>query len=106
VIGIVQTNGNELAHIGHGATHAGLAFDQGQLVGFEFGQLGQDFVGQLVGANVGHHTAQVAQLASRINETWFFFAGLAVSNEFHKEILGLKIRERKFVTGCFAQGRL
>ena len=35
----------------------GIAFDQGQLVGFEFGQLGQDFVGQLVGADVGHHTA-------------------------------------------------
>lgn len=53
----VQTNGNELAHVGHRATHAGLAFDQRQLVGFELGQFGQNFVRQLVGADVGHHTA-------------------------------------------------
>ena len=57
VVGVVQTDGNELAHMGHGATHAGLAFDQGQLVSFELGQFGQNFVRQLLGADVGHHTA-------------------------------------------------
>jgi hypothetical protein len=96
VVGVVQTNGDELAHMGHGATHAGLPFDQGQLVGFEFGQLGQDFVGQLVGANVGNHTTEVAQFACGINETWFFFAGLAVANELHENILRLKIEKLKF----------
>ena len=52
MVGVVQTNGNELGHVRHGASHAGLAFDQGQLVSFKFGQLGQDFVGQLFRADV------------------------------------------------------
>jgi hypothetical protein len=87
MVGVVQANGNELGHVGDGAAHARLAAHQGQLVGFEFGQFGQNFVGQLSGANVGHHTTQITQFASGVNEAWFFFAGGAEANEFHEGFL-------------------
>jgi len=83
VVGVVQTNGDELAHLGHGAAHAGLAFDQRQAVGFELAQLGQGLVVELIGGDVFDDLAQVTQLALCINEARFFLAGFTVANEFH-----------------------
>jgi hypothetical protein len=65
------------------ATHARRALDQRQLVGLEFAQLGQRGIRQLLGADVLDDAAQVAQLAFGIDEAGFFFARVAISNEFH-----------------------
>jgi hypothetical protein len=89
MVGVVQANGNELGHLRHGAAHARLAAHQGQLVSFEFGQFGQNFVGQLSGANIGYHATQITQLASGVNQARFFFAGRAEANEFHERFLEL-----------------
>jgi hypothetical protein len=102
MVGIVQANGNELGHMRHWATHAGLAAHQGQFVGFEFGQFGQDLGRELGGANVGQHSAEVAQSTCGVDQAWFFFAGLAVTNEFHRDFLGVNSKSilRDFALRC------
>ena len=80
---VIQTDSNKFTDMADGATHAGLAFDQGQLVRIEFGQLCQGFVAELIWRHIVDDFAQVAQFAVCINQTWFFFTRLAVTNEFH-----------------------
>jgi multidrug resistance efflux pump len=83
MVGVVQADGDELAHARHRAAHARRALDQRQLVGLELAQLGQRSVAQLLGADVLDHRAQVAQLAFGIDQAGFFLAGVAIANEFH-----------------------
>ena len=87
MVGVVQANGDELRCARDRVAIAGFAFDERQLVGFDLGNFGQCSVAQLVGANVLDHTAQVTQLAVGVNEAGFFFARVAVANQFHSEYL-------------------
>ena len=80
---VIQTDSNKFTDMADRTTHAGLAFDQGQLVRIEFGQLCQGFVAELIWRHIVDDFAQVAQFAVCINQTWFFFTRLAVTNEFH-----------------------
>ena len=84
MIGVVQTNGHKFIDVVHRAAQTGIAFDQGEFAGFELGQFVQHFVTQLLGANVRHHVTQISQMTFCIDESGFFFAGLAVTNEFHE----------------------
>jgi len=52
VIGVVQTDGDELAHMADRATHAWLAAHQRQIGCFDAGQFGQFFVAQMLGGDV------------------------------------------------------
>ena len=83
MVGVIQSNRDELADAGHRAAQTRRALDQRQLLGFEFAQPGQRRIAELVRANVLDHSAQVAQLAVGINLAWFFFSGFAVANKFH-----------------------
>ena len=83
MVGIVQANGNELANTAYRAAHARRATHQGQLGWVELGQLGQRRLAELGRPDIGQHGAEVAQLAVGINKTRFFFAGIAITNQFH-----------------------
>jgi hypothetical protein len=83
VVGIVEADGDELAHIGHRAAVARLALDQRQLVGLELAQLGERGIAQLLGADVLDLRAQVAQQTLVVDEAWLLLAWVAVANEFH-----------------------
>jgi hypothetical protein len=46
----------------------------------------------LIGRDVFDHAAQVTQTASGVDQTGFFFANLAITNEFHARSLSGKIK--------------
>jgi hypothetical protein len=58
------------------------------------GQLRQSFVAELIGRHVFDDFAQVAQFACGIDEAWFFFAGIAVTHEFHNKSFIKKVKEK------------
>ena len=54
-----------------------------QSVGLQLAQAGQRRIAQLVGADVGHHRAQIAQAAVGVDQAGLFLAGFAIAHEFH-----------------------
>jgi hypothetical protein len=83
VVVIIQANADEFADFRYRHAKAGIAAHHRQVFVRDLGQLAQYLVRQLFGTDVIDHAGQVAQLAFIINQTGFFFAGTAVTNQFH-----------------------
>src|SRR5580693_1812024 len=88
VVGIIQPDGDEIAHPADARPDPRLAFDQGQLGRIEFLQLGKALRRQRFAGEIGNDFRQIANLALVVDHAGLFAAGCAVTNEFHGGLLG------------------
>src|SRR5579862_4165136 len=91
VVGIVQPDGDEIAHPADARPDPWLALHQRQLFRIELFQLGEVFRRQRLAGEIGNDFRQVANLALGVDHAGLFAAGGAVTNEFHGGLLGVVI---------------
>ena len=83
MVGIVETDADELSRAGDAGTEARLAGDGRQGLRIEPGKAGERRRIQGLAADVGDVAGQIADGAVRIDETGLFGAGGAIANKFH-----------------------
>jgi hypothetical protein len=88
VVGIIQSDGDEIAHPADARPDPRLAFDQRQLFRIELFQLGEAARRQGLAGEIGNDLRQIANLAHGVDHAGLFAAGGAVTNEFHGSLLG------------------
>src|SRR5580704_1716593 len=91
VIGIIQSDGDEVAGLGDARPDARLAFDQRQFFRIELFQLGEAAGREHVTGNIGNDFGQIADAAFGIDHAGLFAARGAVTNELHGSLLGILI---------------
>ena len=92
VVGVVETDGDELADARHRAAQARAAAHQRQRRWLQAAQTGQRGIAQLRRADVGHDGGQVAQLAGIVQQGRPFLAGWAAAQQLHGNLLEPKIQ--------------